>query len=252
LATIDPAATIGERNVFGSDTVVGPEVVIGDDNYIGPHVVLEGRVRLGSGNRLESHCVIGGPSRKRSRLPVKVTPPAEVSVEIGDDSLVFEGVVIHSPNIHVTRVGNRCSLGVGTFVAHDVVVADDVVVNAHCSLGGYAVIQERATLGLGVALHPRVVVGGLAMVGMGAMVIDHVAPVATVAGVPAVFLHANVRGLARFDVEETSWIALESALSAARSDLADPYALALWRQFEEAMHRSGRARPVLTGELGSA
>jgi acyl-[acyl carrier protein]--UDP-N-acetylglucosamine O-acyltransferase len=96
-----------------------------------------------------------------------------------------------------TTIGSNTTLGAHTHVGHDGQIADDVIVNSRCSFGGYVIIGKSAHLGVGTIVHQRVAIGGLSMCGAGAVVTRHVHPFATVAGVPARYLHLNRRGLER-------------------------------------------------------
>lgn len=106
---------------------------------------------------------------------------------IGENTKIGEGSIIHrcsviSPDV---TIGNHTSLGVFSNLGHDVVIGD------YCHLGAYTFMGGGSKLENGITLHPRVnilphkVVGEMAIVGAGSVVIRNVKPNTTVFGVPA-------------------------------------------------------------------
>jgi UDP-N-acetylglucosamine acyltransferase len=68
-------------------------------------------------------------------------------------------------------------------------------------LGGFTNVGPGANIGLGAAVHNRVVVGGHSMTGMNAAVTTHVRPGVKVAGAPATYRGINRVGLARSNLD---------------------------------------------------
>src|SRR5699024_4327723 len=71
------------------------------------------------------------------------------------------------------------------YLAHDVIVGDNVTVSAGVSVGGHCVIGDRVNLGMNVSVHQRRIIAVGAMVGMGTPVTADIPPYAKVYGTPA-------------------------------------------------------------------
>ena len=64
-----------------------------------------------------------------------------------------------------TRVGDHCFLMVGSHVAHDCVIADNVILHNGVALGGHVHVGEFARIGGLSGVHQFVRIGKHAMVG---------------------------------------------------------------------------------------
>lgn len=208
------APEVISRQRFVSDcAMIGPNVVIGSDNWIGPHVCLHGPLSIGDNNAFLTGVCIGQPSRQLLLSPETVQNFCMAEgIEIGNSNVFFEYVTIHRPLQRKTAVGNCNSIGTRCHVAHDVVIRDSVTAAAGCNFGGYVTIQSFANIGLGVSIHPRIVLGQYCMCGMGSVVLGSIRPAEKVAGTPARHLGINILGLKRAGVRQqaveelTAWM----------------------------------------------
>jgi UDP-N-acetylglucosamine acyltransferase len=195
---ISESAKIEAGTIVLPGCVIGDKVKIGSDNLIGPNVVIEGDVSIGIGNILMPGVVIGMPSRHRIRFNESPKPPSlEPSILIGNNNILHEGVTVRLPMGNLTVIEDHVAIGAKTHIAHDCILRCDGLIAANCSFGGYVTIGFAANIGLGVIIHPRTAIGAYAMCGLGAGITRHVAPGATVGGVPAKYLKPNVRGMKR-------------------------------------------------------
>jgi UDP-N-acetylglucosamine acyltransferase len=174
-------------------------VIIGDSCRIGPHCIIDGRVIIGDHTTVAPGCIIGTPSR----LGIIQEHQPSGRVEIGAGVILMEHVVVNAPVKERTRICDGAAIGPFGLVAHDSEIGAHSILAPHCALGGYVCLGDRANLGLGVRIHPRLVVGAIAMCGMGAVVTRHVAPGVTVQGVPARMSKINEVGLSRAGLTAT-------------------------------------------------
>jgi UDP-N-acetylglucosamine acyltransferase len=82
-------------------------------------------------------------------------------------------------------------------LAHDVVLADHVIIANNSLLAGHVHVGKKAFISGNVGIHQHVHIGAHAMVGGVLMVVQDVPPHATVAGEHATFFGINAIGLKR-------------------------------------------------------
>ncbi|MHC6222079.1 acetyltransferase [Arthrobacter sp. MMS24-S77] len=113
-----------------------------------------------------------------------LTHPAAV---IGSRSKIGAGTVICS-GVQVStnvKLGDHVHLNPGSIVGHDAQVGDFVSVNPGAIVSGETVVEDLCLMGAGSVLLQGLRVESGSTVGAGAVVTRHVAPMATVKGVPA-------------------------------------------------------------------
>ncbi len=119
---------------------------------------------------------------------------------IGARNVIREYVTMQ-PGTHggggVTRVGDRGLFMVGSHVAHDCQVGDDVILVNHVSLGGHVVVEDAAIIGGLSGVHQFCRIGRHAMVGAHSMIVRDVLPYTTVTGPRAHLAGLNLVGLKR-------------------------------------------------------
>jgi UDP-N-acetylglucosamine acyltransferase len=197
---ISESATIGEGTTVLPGCVIGEGARIGPHNVIGPNVVIEGVVEIGASNILMPGVVIGMPSRQRIRSQESRTQPSlKPHILIGSSNILQEGVTVRLPMSDCTVIEDHVAIGASTHVGHDCLLRRNTIIGPNCSLGGYVSLGSSVNLGLGVSVHPRIAIGAFAMCGLASGITRHVAPGATVGGVPARYLKPNVRGMERND-----------------------------------------------------
>jgi UDP-N-acetylglucosamine acyltransferase len=86
---------------------------------------------------------------------------------------------------------------VGSHVAHDCTVGNDVIFANAATLAGHCIVEDHVFLSGLVAVHQFVRIGRGAMLAGGSVVLNDVIPFATTVGAPARLVGINVVGLRR-------------------------------------------------------
>lgn len=233
-ARIHPTAIVSETALLADDVVIGPHAIVGDG------------VSLGAGTRLLGPCVIAGPTRLGARnivhpYAVLGSEPQDRSyagepteLVAGDDNVFREHVTVHRgtrKDRGVTRIGSSCLFMVGSHVAHDVTIGDNVTLTNQAILGGHVHIDDHVVIGGGVALAPFVRIGESAFLAGGAMVEADVPPFVIAQGDRARVRALNEVGLRRRGIPQASRHALARAFRILyRSSLVRAQALEVVRQ----------------------
>jgi UDP-N-acetylglucosamine acyltransferase len=192
---------------IGPFTVVEPGVQIGDNTMLAARVVVRTGTTLGRNNVVCEGAVLGG-------MPQHLhIPEFPGSVVIGDGNVIRENVTVHRAMDaeKVTRIGNGCLLMVGSHVAHDCTVGNNVVLTNNSMLGGHVSVGDRAFLSGGAAVHQFCRVGRLAMVGGLARVTQDVPPFVMIDGGSAMVVGLNRVGLRRADFTSQQLTDLKAA-----------------------------------------
>jgi UDP-N-acetylglucosamine acyltransferase len=195
LASIDPTAEMGEGTRVAPFAVVGPGVTVGRDCEIRSHGIVMGPgTRIGDRNTVHEGAVVGGsPQDKKYR-------GEPVTLVVGDENIFREHVTIHRGTPGgggVTRVGNRCLFLVGSHVAHDCTIGDDVILSNDVLIAGHGHVQDRAILNGAAAMHHFGTVGTLAYVGGLTRVVRDAPPYMVTEGHPSRVVRVNAVGLQR-------------------------------------------------------
>jgi len=207
LAVVSPHAELGTNVRIGPFCVVEAGVVLGDGCHLVGRVSVKSGTILGRDNLVMEGTVLGG-------MPQHVHMPEHPgTTEIGDGNVFRENVTVHRALDagHVTRVGNRCLFMVGSHVAHDCIVNDQVVLTNGTMLGGHVEVGARAYLGGAVAVHQFCRIGRLAMIGGHARVVRDVPPFVTLDGDSAMVVGLNKVGLRRAGITNDEILDLKAA-----------------------------------------
>lgn len=123
------------------------------------------------------------------RLPSIVHPSAIVagSATIGEATVVLAGAVVGAG----ATIDEDVVVNTGAVVEHDCIIGAHAHIATGALLGGGVIVEELAHIGIGASVIHGIRIGGGAVVGGGSAVIRNVEPQATVAGCPAVPLHAE-------------------------------------------------------------
>lgn len=185
---------------------------IGDGVEIGPYCLVGPQVELAAGVRLIGHVNVAGVTTIGEGTIVFPfaslgTPPQSVHYRGGATRLVIgarcelrEGVTMNTgtePGGGVTRVGDRCTFMVGSHVAHDCTLGDDVTFANNVVLGGHVSVGDRTFIGGQVAVHQFVRIGEGAMMGGVSGVTADLIPFGFGFGQTAALVGLNVIGLRR-------------------------------------------------------
>jgi UDP-N-acetylglucosamine acyltransferase len=193
-ARIEPGAVIGHNASIGPYCVIGPHVEIGDGCKLLAHVHVAGHTTIGPRTMVYPFASLGTPpqSVKYRGGPTRLV--------IGADCEIREGVTVNTgteDDRGVTEVGDRCWLMVGSHIAHDCKVGNDVIFANNVVLGGHVTIGDFAVFGGQAAVRQFVRIGeGAMVVGLSGVRAD-VIPFGLVQGPLADLIGLNVVGLRR-------------------------------------------------------
>lgn len=117
-------------------------------------------------------------------VPLRVVHPTAF---VADDTILGEGsqILAQSAVCVGVELGVACIVNTAASVDHECKLGDGVHVCPGARLAGCVIVERFATIGIGASVLPRMRVGEGAVVGAGAVVIDHVEPYTVVVGVPA-------------------------------------------------------------------
>ena len=191
---VDKNSSLGENVTIGPYTTIGPNVVIGKNTKIHSHVVIDGNTTIGEKNEIYPFSTIGLKPQHLKYLGEKT------ELIIGDNNIFRENVTIH-PGTHVgikkTIIGNNCFFMVGSHIAHDCLVGDNVVFVNNAVIGGHVEVSDYVYLGGQSAVHQFCRVGKHAIIGAGTTIDGDVIPFTSVIGSRGYLSGLNLVGLRR-------------------------------------------------------
>ena len=210
-ARIEAGAQIGKNVSIGPYCTIGPHVAVGDDcRFIG-HVNLTGHTTIGPRTVIYPFASLGSAPQSFS---YKGEPTKLV---VGADCDIREGVTMSTGTTQdrgVTTVGDKCFFMVGSHVAHDCHVGNNVVFANNVMLGGHVVIGDNVVFGGGVAVRQFVRIGeGAMIVGLSGVRAD-IIPWGMAQGPLADLIGLNVIGMRRSGVAKAAILAVRRAYQA--------------------------------------
>ncbi|MBP9698553.1 MAG: acyl-ACP--UDP-N-acetylglucosamine O-acyltransferase [Elusimicrobia bacterium] len=205
-AVVHSTAKLGVGVEIGPFAVIGPEVELGDRCYVGPHSIVE-YATVGADCRFPAHAFIGTEPQDLKFKGEKTR------LEVGSKTTVRECATLHrgTSASGVTKVGSNCLIMAYAHVAHDCVLADNVILANGATLAGHVVVGPGAFFGGLSAIHQFARVGTGAMIGGGAMVPNDVVPFCLVQGDRAKIRGLNLVGLRRRGLSRENLAALKDA-----------------------------------------
>ncbi|MFT3998153.1 MAG: acyl-ACP--UDP-N-acetylglucosamine O-acyltransferase [Asticcacaulis sp.] len=193
-AIIHDGATLGEGVTVGPWCIVGPQVVLKDRVQLQSSVVIQGHTEIGADSVVHPFAVLGGSPQHLAHKG------EDTRLVVGERNQIREHVTMHTGTIKgggVTQVGNDCLFMVGSHVAHDCVVGNNVVLANNASLGGHVQVGDFVFLGGLCGIHQFARIGRYSFVGGAAMVTKDVIPYGSVWGNHARLEGLNLVGLKR-------------------------------------------------------
>ena len=193
-AIIEKGASIGRNVLIGPYCCVGGNVELNDGVILESHVVVAGKTSIGAGTHIFPFASIGNS-------PQDLKYKGEDSgLEIGSDNIIREHVTMN-PGTEggglITRVGNNGVFMVGSHVAHDCLLGDNVILVNNATLAGHVEIDDFAIVGGLSAVHQFVRIGRHAMIGGCSGVENDVIPYGSIVGNRAHLSGLNLVGLKR-------------------------------------------------------
>lgn len=205
--------------------VIHPSAQIAEDAYIGPNVVIGQDVKIGSGTRVIANAYIEfaeiGKNCTISPFATIGSEPQDLGykgeptkVVIGDETIVKENVTIHrgaACGDFTTRIGNKCLLMVGSHIAHNCVLEDQVILANLVTLGGHVHVGFGAFVGGMSVFHQNVRIGSMSIVSGFSAARQDVLPYSKGDGRPAAPVGINVIALKRRGVPLETRTAVNAA-----------------------------------------
>ncbi len=191
---LNKGCEIGKNVSVGAFSIIGPKVKIGDNCKIHSHVLIDGNTTIGLNNEIYPFSVIGS-NPQHLKFEGEMT-----KLIIGNNNVFREHVTVH-PGTNVgtkkTIIGNNGFFMVGSHVAHDCIVGDNVVFVNNAVIGGHVEISDYVYLGGQSAVHQYCRIGKHAIVGAGTTIDGDVIPFTSVIGSRGFLSGLNLVGLKR-------------------------------------------------------
>ena len=159
---VDPKAELADDVEIGPFCTVGPQVKIGAGTRLISHNVLDGDTVIGTGNTLYPFASLGLPCQhKRNKA-------TDTKLVVGNDNIFREHFTAHTGSDvdkKITIIGSRNWFLVGSHVAHDCIVGDDIVMSNNAGLAGHVIVENRAIIGAMAGVLQFTRIGEGAMIG---------------------------------------------------------------------------------------
>ncbi len=198
MAVVEDGAVIGEGVVVGPFCYVGPKVVLHDDIVLAPHAIVTGITTVGRGTKIFPKAVVGGDPQSVHH------GGEETTLTIGENCTIREGVTMNTGTAEFggkTIVGDNNLFLANSHVAHDCRVGNHVIMSNNVMLAGHVVVEDRAILGGGCAVHQFTRIGRQAFIGGLSAVSYDVIPYGMLNGNPGILGGLNVVGMSRAGIE---------------------------------------------------
>jgi UDP-N-acetylglucosamine acyltransferase len=193
-AVVHPSAEIDASAEVGPYCVIGAHVRLGKDVKLLSHVAIDPHTSIGDGTIVHPFCTLGSPPQ---HLRYKGEPSR---LDIGKNNTIREHVTMHRGTElggMVTRVGDDCFFMVGSHVAHDCAIENNVILTNGVALGGHVHIGEFAIVGGQCGVQQFVRIGKHAMIGGKTGVDRDIIPYGAAQGNRAHLTGLNLIGLKR-------------------------------------------------------
>jgi UDP-N-acetylglucosamine acyltransferase len=205
---IDKTAIVDSTAVIAEDAIIGPNVIIGKNVKIGARtrVIANAYIEYAE---IGEDCTISPFSTIGSEPQDLGYKGEETKVVIGNGTIVKENVTIHRGAFcgdNTTRIGNKCLLMVGSHVAHNCVLEDEVILANLVTLGGHVHVGFGAFVGGMSVFHQNIRIGKLAIISGFSAARQDILPYSKGEGRPPVARGLNVvalkrRGYAMADID---------------------------------------------------
>ncbi|MBQ9888080.1 MAG: acyl-ACP--UDP-N-acetylglucosamine O-acyltransferase [Bacteroidales bacterium] len=201
LATVSPAAKLGDNIEIGPYAFIDADVEIGDGCRILPHAVIFQYVRMGRNCTVFPGAVVGA-------IPQDLKYDGEVSyVEIGDNVTIRECATINrgtkASGKGVTKVGDDSLIMSYVHIAHDCNVGKHCILVSYVGIAGETDVEDWAILGGGAKAHQFSRIGAHAMIGGASKINKDIPPFVLAGRDPICYCGINLVGLKRRGFESS-------------------------------------------------
>ena len=196
---VDTNAKIGKNVSIGPFSIIGKNVKIGNNVNIMNNVIIDGITDIDDDVTIFPFTSIG-------LIPQDLKYKGEKSkLYIGNNCKIRENVTINTGTQGgglITKIGKNCLLMVGTHIAHDCDVGNNIIFANNATLAGHVSIGDDAIIGGLSAVHQFVRIGEGVIVGGMSGVTSDVIPYGSVIGNRAKLNGLNLIGLKRKKIDK--------------------------------------------------
>lgn len=224
--------TVLEKSLIHPSAVIHPSAEIAEGVTIGPNVVIGEGVKIGKGTRVIANAYIEfaeiGENCTISPFATIGSEPQDLGykgeatkVVIGNETIIKENVTIHrgaACGDFTTRIGNKCLLMVGSHIAHNCVLADQVILANLVTLGGHVHVGFGAFVGGMSVFHQNIRIGDMAIISGFSASRQDILPYSKGEGRPPVPRGLNVIAMKRRGVSQEVRTATNEAFKLLISD----------------------------------
>lgn len=193
LASVHPAAQLGNNVIVEPFAVIHENVVIGDETHIMSGAIIMSFSRIGKKCKIFPGAVIGAIPQDLKFVG------EETTAEIGDGTTIRECVTVNrgTKDKLKTIVGSNCLLMAYSHVAHDCVVGNNVILANAVQLAGHVEVGDYAIIGGLAAANQFTRIGAHTYIGGHSAIRKDVPPFTKAAREPLSYMGVNIVGLHR-------------------------------------------------------
>ena len=192
-------ANVSSNVEIGPFCSIGENVNIGEKCKLHSHINIQGDVTIGPNTEIFPFASIGS-------VPQDLKYDGEeTKVIIGSSCKIREYVTINKGTEgggSITMIGDNCLMMIGTHIAHDCLIGNNVIFANHSTLAGHVILRDNVVVGALSAIHQFSKIGEGAMIGGMSGVTADVVPYSTVVGNRAKLSGLNILGLKRRNINK--------------------------------------------------
>ncbi len=207
-AIVDESAQIADDVKIGAYTIIEADVTIGKGTEIKHHATIAKHTDIGENNRIFQYCSIGEESqdKKYQGEPTRTL--------IGNNNTIREYVSIHRGTVDdkgLTQIGDDNWIMAYVHIAHDCVLANNIIIANCATLAGHVHLDDYVILGGFTKLHQFCRIGAHAFTAMDTNFQKDLPPYVMAQGSPAKPRIINAEGLKRRGYSQEDISALKKA-----------------------------------------
>lgn len=209
LACVDSRAELGDDIEIGPFCVIGPHVKLGSGCRLANNVTIVGHTTIGERNRFFSNCVIGGEPQDHSYRESATWLEIGDENVFREGVTVNRGA---EKEDHGTRIGHHNMLMSNAHVAHNCCVGNHAMLVNGVLLGGHVHVHDRAIISGNTVVHHFTSVGTMAFISGGCRCTVDVPPFMMASGSDKFEVKTiNVVGMKRAGVSDSSIAVIRQA-----------------------------------------
>lgn len=188
---LENGSRVGENVVSGKNVTIEPFCIIEHDCIIGNNVVIKSgskvkKAIISDNVIIGENTIIGADGYNLVNIDDKLyNMPTLGLVEIASHVVINNHCVISAGLAGITRIGAHTQIDSFCHIHHDCQIGKNVELCSAVKMGGFVTIGDQSFLGIGSQLKNRVKVGRNVTLGMGSVVINHIADNVLAYGNPA-------------------------------------------------------------------